>query len=63
MSLCLNARRNHLRLDLSSEIDLIASRRYERKRFSLGFHGRALYWCPSGPATEPGKGQMGYVRL
>ena len=46
MSLCLNARLNRLRvrssLDLSSEIDLIASRRDERKRSSLGFRGGAL---------------------
>ena len=41
MSLCGNARRNYLRvpssLDLSSEIDLIASRRDERQRFSVRF--------------------------
>ena len=28
--------------------------------FRLIFMG-ALYWCPSGPATEPGEGQMGNV--
>lgn len=65
ISLCLNARRNHLGvrsiLDLSPEFNLIASRWHERKRLSLGFHGRVLYRCPSGPPTEPGKSQMEYV--
>jgi hypothetical protein len=60
MSRCLNAHRDRLRvpsnLDLSSEFDLIASHPAERTRFSIGF---PLFWCPSRPVTEPGKGQMG----
>ena len=46
MSLCLNAHRNRLRvpssLDLSSAIDLIASRQAKRERFSLGFRGGVI---------------------
>ena len=67
MLVCLNDRRNRIRvplsLDLSSEIDRITSRQAKSERFLLGFHGGALYWCPSGPATELGKGQMGNVSL
>ena len=62
MSLCVNDRRNHLHvpssLDLSPEIDLMAPRRAQRNRFSIGFRGGALYWRPGGPAVAPGYGQM-----
>ena len=65
MLVCLNDPRNRIRvplsLDLLSEIDRITSRQAKSERVSLGFHGGGVYWCPSGPATEPGKGKMGNV--
>ena len=46
MSLCVNDRRNRLRvlssLNLSPEIDLMAPRRTERDRFSLDTAGAVL---------------------
>ena len=63
MSLGLNDCRSRLRvsssLDPSSEIDRIGSYQAKRERFSLGFRGGALHWCPNDPATEPGNRYMG----
>ena len=63
MSLCLNDRRNRVHLpsnlDLSSEIDLMAERQAEREGFRLDSVMIVLSWCLSGPAVEPGCGQMG----
>ena len=65
MSLCLTDCRNRLgvpsSLDLSSEIDRMAPRQAEKEGFSLGFSEVALFWCPSGPAVELGRGHMGNV--
>ena len=50
MSLCVNDRRNRLRvpssLDLSPEIDLKAPRRAERDRLSFGFRAGGVILVP-----------------
>ena len=63
MSLGLDDCRNHLRapssLDLSSEIDLMASCQAKRERFSLGFRGGGVILVPEWPGDGAGQASFG----
>ena len=67
MLLCVNARRNRLRvpssLDLWSEIDLIASRRVQRNGLSLRFHDKSVTLVLDWPGDGVGLWSNGKSRL